>query len=818
MAKSTKTAKRNKNNAGKLKKGKQLDIKDIKAEKNKERAKSFIHSAIPFVVIVCAVFFAVCLFVPEACGIVGNAIKIFMRGLFGGSAYALPVIMIIGAVFHRRDIREGYIAFRILFALLCVINLSVILQGISGSMDAFDVVLFYTKGSQLLGGGVVGASIGYILHKITGYVGLYIISIILFVVATIFLCGLTPGMIARFVADFHKEQKQKRALAREVAQTEAEHEAQNYEHDTIKPTMDELPDEIIPEEPEIDKPCLEDILSENSTYDPNQEQSESNIVTKEEFEQIFDEANDIEIVEQSVEETDDENHLTDDENHLTDGDDVEEKPYIIPPLNLLNEPPVSSNSGKEEIEARAIKLVNTLSTFKVEAKFLDASHGPTVTRYELELAAGTKVATVTGLADDIALTMATTGVRIAPVPGKAAIGIEIPNTNKTSVYIRSLFESAEFTNSKHLLNMALGKDVGGKNIFFDLSKMPHLLVAGTTGSGKSVCINTMIMSILYRFNPDQCKIILIDPKQVEFVKYNSLPHLILPVVSDSKKAAGALSWAVNEMEHRYNLMSVEGVRDIPSYNKNLLARDPNAEIIPSIVIFIDEFADLMMTARESVENSVIRIAQKARAAGIHLVIGTQRPSKEVVTGLIKANFPSRIALTVSSYVDSKVMIDMAGAEKLCGNGDMLFAPIGAFKPERVQGAFVSDEEISRVVGFIAEQFEGAKYDDDIIAEVEREAATCGVKKGAQVTFDGARDAEDDCDPLLKQAIEITLDNGKAATSLLQRKLSIGYGRAAKIIDEMEQRGIVSAPEGNKPRTLLMTKQEYLEMVMGSDEN
>ena len=489
--------------------------------------------------------------------------------------------------------------------------------------------------------------------------------------------------------------------------------------------------------------------------------------------------------------------------------------YRFPPITLLAEPEKKKNEDVgAELRQNAQKLVETLKSFHVNVSVSSVSRGPTITRYELIPEAGTRVRSIANLVDDISLSLATSGIRIeAPIPGKAAVGIEVPNRTVSTVTLRELIENKAFTEAKSKLTVCLGKDVGGAPIVFDIAKMPHLLIAGATGMGKSVCINSIITSILYKATPDEVKLILIDPKKVEFNIYNGIPHLQIPVVSEPKKAAGALHWAVTEMERRYELIEEVGARKIEPYNE--IARERGMEVLPYTVIIIDELADLMMTAPDAVEDSICRLAQKARAAGMHIIIGTQRPSVDVITGLIKANIPSRIAFTVASQVDSRTIIDIAGAEKLIGRGDMLYYPVGLSKPMRAQGAFVSEDEVEKITAFVKQSVGETEYDSDILESIEREAQAIGQssKKGGgdALADDGAGDAK------LRDALEIATDLGKISTSLLQRKLSIGYGRAAKIIDIMEARGFVSAPDGQKPREVLITKTQFREMVVNNDE-
>ncbi|HCD70936.1 MAG TPA: DNA translocase FtsK [Ruminococcaceae bacterium] len=483
--------------------------------------------------------------------------------------------------------------------------------------------------------------------------------------------------------------------------------------------------------------------------------------------------------------------------------------YTLPPMSLLNEvkKPAKPDDIENEIHRNAQKLVETLKSFGVQTTFLGASRGPSVTRYELQPAPGVKISKISGLADDVALNLAVSGVRIAPVPDKAAVGIEIPNKVKETVFFRELVDSETFKKTfANKLDSVLGKDISGETVRCNVSKMPHLLIAGTTGSGKSVCVNSIIMSILMKSTPSDVRLIMVDPKQVEFMMYNGIPHLLIPVVTDPKKAAGALAWSVTEMENRYTLFSENNVRNIDGYNELVEKGMIDGEIMPRIVIFIDELADLMMASPKDVEDSIVRLAQKARAAGMHLVIATQKPTVQVVTGLIKGNIPSRIALMVASQVDSRVILDASGAEKLLGNGDMLYMPVGSPKPIRLQGCYVSDDEVERVVEFIKQTFR-AEYDENIMAEIERQTEiVANTDKSAS-----ADDSEgDDADEKLGDAIEFVVTAGQASTSALQRHLKLGYGRAARLIDTMEKMGIVGPFEGSKPRAVLMTKQEWYE--------
>ncbi|MBR3280586.1 MAG: DNA translocase FtsK [Clostridia bacterium] len=475
--------------------------------------------------------------------------------------------------------------------------------------------------------------------------------------------------------------------------------------------------------------------------------------------------------------------------------------YIYPPLSLLNEGEQISDEGSvKELREVATKLQKTLTSFNVDAKVVNVTRGPTVTQYEVQPNSGVKVSKILGLADDIALNLAAKSIRIeAPIPGKSAVGIEVPNKTKETVYLREVIESDTFQDATSKVSFALGKSIDGEPCVSDIAKMPHMLIAGATGSGKSVCINSILVSLLYKAKPNEVKLILIDPKKVELGVYNDIPHLLIPVVTDAKKAAGALNWAVQEMVNRYNLFAAKGVRDIRGYNE-LLNQEGEDGVLPQIVIIVDELADLMMVAPSEVEDAICRLAQMARAAGMHLIIATQRPSVDVVTGIIKANIPSRIAFTVSSQIDSRTILDMAGAEKLLGKGDMLYYPIGESKPIRVQGTFVSDKEIESIVGFVKSHFE-ASYDQSVIESFEQQT------KPPQAV----QEQQSDSDPLLADAIELAVQMGNASASMIQRKFKVGYARAGRIIDQMEERGIVSGYDGSKPRQTLISEEEWEEM-------
>ena len=495
--------------------------------------------------------------------------------------------------------------------------------------------------------------------------------------------------------------------------------------------------------------------------------------------------------------------------------------YDYPPIDLLTQGKHASVAGAEaELRESSACLLDTLDSFNIEAQIIGIVRGPSVTRFELTIPRGIKISRITALSDDIALSLGAANVRIAPIPDKVAVGIEVPNKTVNTVFIRECIGSPAFANAKSRLSFAVGKDITGKPVIGDIAKMPHMLIAGTTGSGKSVCINSMLISLLYKSTPEEVRLIMVDPKMVELGNYNGIPHLLIPVVTDPKKAAGALNWAVGEMERRYKLFADHQVRNLVGYNDLMRSEKAKAEqtedghpeqyqVLPQIVIVIDELADLMMVAAKEVENSICRIAQKARAAGMHLVVATQRPSADVITGIMKANIPSRIAFAVASQIESRIILDTTGAEKLIGKGDMLYAPLGEGKPTRVQGCFISNEEIEAVIARI-EETSTAEYSEEILEHIEQQAEQVGNNKGGS---SGTNDPGDDEDELIEEAIEVIMDCRQASTSMLQRRLKLGYSRAARIIDQIEDRGIIGPSEGSKPRQILISREDWQEMKL-----
>ncbi len=745
----------------------------------------------------------------------------------------------------------------------------------------FNPIVLFKYGCDFRGCGALGGLLGVCIYKLTGAVGVYIIGLSAVIIFGLLMFELTPYSIYLYIRYFiriSEENKEKRLTEKEneekvttfkkkgkptVVITEEE---ENYA--TVRPdpydrhhfepdiptgeTGKKVRDKRLPENENESTPVREDLFTPDEEEDepPFDDAVKTEIVTparvvkksvpdfeegseKADLHGIFGDSGNLEVVNRFADEHERKNlerSIQNGENSdasleitrspVEEVAEAEVKEYVFPPVSLLTLDTTPKNENiREELQTNATRLVETLRSFKVRTKIVNISRGPAITRYELSPEEGVRVRSIANLVDDIALNLATTGVRVeAPIPGKAAVGIEVPNKTVSTVFLRDLIDTETFRKATSKLNVCLGVDVAGEPVYLDIVKMPHLLIAGATGMGKSVCINSIITSLLYKGTPDEIKLILIDPKKVELNIYNGLPHLLVPVVSDPKKAAGTLQWAVTEMERRFELIEEVGVRDVKNYNI-VTKDDPEKEFLPQIVIIIDELADLMMTAPDDVEASICRLAQKARAAGMHIIIGTQRPSVDVITGLIKANVPSRIACTVASQTDSRVILDMAGAEKLIGRGDMLYAPVGAAKPRRVQGAFVSESEVENIVSFIkSENGDVSEYNSDIIASIDRAAAACGGKKGGSGGFGGMEEgASEGGDPMLRAAIELALESDKISTSLIQRRLSLGYGRAAKLIDEMEKRGYVSPPEGQKPRRILITREQYMEMVINRSE-
>ncbi len=789
-----------------------------KKEKKKANPNSVLHQVLPYVWGLLAFAIIFCLVFPGSSGFAGKIITPFLCGMYGWGAAIISPMLIIIAFLWRKSIEDDSLTLKAVSFIIILISFAVIVHTFSTSEAQLTMNLktLWKNGNDWNGGGVLGGIIAAFLVKFTGKILTLCIFIPLTLVFVTFLCGYTPYTAFMTIKD-------KLSHAKEVIEEyEGEPKVWHSPRDKKKLTINEEalePEEETEPEQEIivDSHVFDEAMKdlENSTKNETDgEVSLDDIVKKVNEETKEDESEDEEDTEDEEIELEVERNVIGEEIKAPVKEIQPVKEYVFPPLSFLPAPSnVNNEDISEEMRSTAHKLVETLRSFKVKTQIHHISRGPSITRYELTPEEGVRVRTIANLVDDISLSLATSGVRIeAPIPGKAAVGIEVPNKNVSIVHLRELLDNQLFVNAKSRVTVALGMDVAGTPIYVDIAKMPHLLIAGATGMGKSVCINSMIVSLLYKATPDEVKLILIDPKKVELSMYNGLPHLLIPVVTDPKKAAGSLHWAVSEMDRRFELIEEVGVRDVASYNR-ITKDDPEKEFLPQIIIVIDELADLMMTAPKEVEDSICRIAQKARAAGMHLVIGTQRPSVDVVTGLIKANVPSRIAFTMASQVDSRTIIDIAGAEKLIGRGDMLYAPVGFSKPARVQGAFVTDVEIEKIVNFIKETSGVSSYDANVIERIEKEALKCGESKGSVLDEDG----EEGEDPLLRAAIELAIESGKISTSLLQRRLSVGYGRAAKLIDKMQTKGIVSPPEGQKPRTVLISREEYLEMAFKNEE-
>ncbi len=759
---------------------------------------------------------------------VWGALRSLLFGLFGFTSYIWPVILIYIAIMTTLGKFTSKIGYKVAEAALLTVMISTAIHifTFNGVVDYFSDIsdaynVFRIEGN-VFGSGAIGAVLGGAILLVTGSAkpAAVAIIIILLFLAIMLVTGTTLIRLFKGIAtpvkkvgQFSEEKIQERLDRRnEEAYEEEEEEIQNEpitleeakKQGKVKKQIDFVLPEEKSEEAEIvaepvasKAPQLDDIIRKMKGEEPEAKPVEIKEKTdKPEEKKAEIKATDVELEKKNSEEEPEE----------------KDKPeYRLPTLDCLSLPKNTSGSSyEEELKQNATKLVDTLKSFGVETRVVDISRGPSVTRYEIQPAAGVKISRITNLSDDIALNLAASGVRIeAPIPNKAAVGIEVPNKNRSTVTLRELIDTDMYRKSvqKSKLSVALGKDIAGNCTYADIAKMPHLLVAGTTGSGKSVCMNSMIVSILYNAKPDEVKMLMIDPKQVEFTVYNGIPHLLVPVVSDPRKASGALAWAVGEMLQRYKAFSENNVRDINGYNS--ICESLGQDKMPQIVIFIDELSDLMMAAPHEVEDSICRLAQMARAAGMHLVIATQRPSVDVITGLIKANIPSRLTLKTSSQIDSRTIIDSVGAEKLLGNGDMLFYPVGIAKPLRIQGCFLSDKEVEAVVDFIKSQ-EKTEYDDEVMQEIERQAAMDKKKNGgtAEVSSDGS---DSEADEMLPKAIEVVVDSQMASTTLLQRKLKLGYARAARIIDDLEQRGIIGPFEGSKPRKVLISKQQWYEM-------
>ena len=743
-------------------------------------------------------------------GYVGNFLNEILGGMVGIFKYLVPIVPFISAIYmvsnNKEDLLSKIIPTSII--MLCCLATMTLYQILNNALEyniQFSEIIdraFYL-GKWNKGGGIIGILIAYPLVKLFEPIAALIIILGIAVIVAVFVFGLKPSEhISNIVNKVENGRKVNRNDENQNANSHKKHSVIQEDLGDVAYSKPETARERKQREKEerrrealkVDEQLTINMLEQekkNKNSNSNNDDYIENNLFKQEEEKKEDKKKEVLQLEHALV--------------------VEDEHYEYPPVELLSKGKKASRGSAKMLADTAAKLQKTLYSFGVSAKVENVSVGPTITRYELKPAEGTRVSKIANLADDIALNLAAETIRIeAPIPGKQAVGIEVPNKEKEAVHLREVIESSEFENNKSKLSVALGKDVAGKTIIADIGKMPHVLIAGSTGSGKSVCINSIITSIIYNAKPSEVKLVMVDPKVVELSVYNGIPHLLIPVVTDPKKAAGALAWAVQEMDDRYNKFAQKGVRDLKGYNKAIEKENENAKL-PQIVIIIDELADLMMVAAKEVEEAICRLAQKARAAGMHLVIATQRPSVDVITGLIKTNVPSRIAFAVSSQVDSRTILDSTGAEKLLGKGDMLFYPVGASKPLRVQGAFVSDDEVEKIVDFIKMNAGEVSYSEDIIESIEKSN-----KSDKELLESEA--CEDDSDPFLQDAIETVIETGQASTSFIQRRFKVGYARAGRIIDQMEERGIISGYQGSKPREVLMSKEKWEELKMQTSKN
>lgn len=752
-------------------------------------------------------------------GNIGSILSDFLFGVFGFMAYFVPILMFIGIAFilSNRDNAQAYIKAGACFIvfLMCCTLFQLIINGYDNNTTLPEVYMMCKIHKD--GGGWLGGLLVNLLWPALN-VGTYIVVIVLFLISFVILTGKSfVGMVKKEGEKVYQTAKEDVKRRREQAEKQEEkvHETKRVEKVvsgvSFNTTLDKTNSDV--EDMHEIEPPVEPM---NSLFEPAKQ-----------GELVIDRATPVAEEEDFVEPEKEEpttrkrrSTIESRENAATEAKNVEkeikknvEKPkkaYKFPPMNLLTRGKTTGGDSDTYLRETARKLEQTLQTFNVKATVTNVSCGPSVTRFELQPEMGVKVSKIVGLADDIKLNLAASDIRIeAPIPGKAAVGIEVPNKENTAVMLRDLLESSEFKTHPSKIAFAAGRDIAGKVVVADIAKMPHVLIAGATGSGKSVCINTLIMSILYKASPDEVKMIMIDPKVVELKVYNGIPHLLIPVVTDPKKAAGALNWAVAEMTRRYQLFAEYNVRDLKGYNAKVesvqdLEAENKPDKLPQIVIVVDELADLMMVAPGEVEDAICRLAQLARACGIHLVVATQRPSVNVITGLIKANMPSRIAFSVSSGVDSRTIIDMNGAEKLLGKGDMLFYPAGYPKPARVQGSFVSDQEVQAVVDYLVSNGDGTQYNEDITNHIN----SAQTSVGGGFTDSGA----DDRDEYFIYAGKFVIESDKGSIGMLQRKFKIGFNRAARIMDQLAEAGVVGPEEGTKPRKVLMSMEQFEEYV------
>ncbi len=795
--------------------------------KRGKRKKSNVNSIDITVIgiIVASILLAVLIYTKS--GFLGETLSPVLGGIMGFIKYIIPVgTFLIGIYLACNKEKEYVFSKMVLYIafLLCIAVLLSVFQISAGNIGTTNdmgknLEAAYKLGTKDIGGGVIGAIIAIPLIKLLGSLGTIILAIGVAIISLTFIFKINSAKIISNIVEDIEER-------REIKKEEKERAKTSNKKQHIYNVQEEMPRketarerklrekeearrkamEIDENQLSINLSGLEDEMKSGKLKKYNHDKDDLTPLGMEktvkpnpnELGNLF--KQEVETKEEKVKEVLNLEHTMTTES--------ENEKYEFPPIQMLSEGSKQAlKGGKKAVADTAAKLQKTLYSFGVSAKVENVSIGPAITRYELKPAEGVRVSRIANLADDIALNLAAETIRIeAPIPGKHAVGIEVPNAENEIVHLRDIIDTPEFEEHKSKLAFALGKDVAGKEIITDIAKMPHVMIAGATGSGKSVCINTLIASIIYKAKPSEVKLVMVDPKVVELSVYNGIPHLLIPVVTDPRKAAGALAWAVQEMENRYATFAAKGVRDLKGYNEAVDKKDGIGKL-PHIVIIIDELADLMMVAKKDVEDAICRLAQKARAAGMHLVIATQRPSVDVITGLIKANIPSRIAFAVSSQVDSRTILDMVGAEKLLGKGDMLFFPTGAPKPTRIQGAFISDGEVEKIVNFLKANGE-AKYNEDIIESIENSNKTD--KEIAEQAED-----DDETDPLLMEAIDVVVETGQASTSFIQRRFKVGYARAGRIIDQMEERGIISGYQGSKPREVLVTKDRWQELKMAT---
>ena len=761
-------------------------------------------------------------------GFLGETLSPALGGIMGFIKYIIPIGTFIIAIYLACNRGKEYMISKIsLYAmfLICVAILMSTFQisagtiGIGTSMDK-SLESAYELGTKDIGGGIIGTIIAIPLVKMIGSFGTIVLSIGVAIVTLVFIFRIKT---AKMISNVVENMEEKREIRREERKAQKEQiKKQNKTTHLFDIEDGKTTQEIPRKETARERRLREKEEAKLRAMEVDESQLKINLNGLDDNKTIkYDHSNDdlepLAMGNKQVPNPNELSNLFKQEEKQKEEDNikevlnlkhtmmVEEENYEFPPIELLTAGTKTAKREKRTVTDTAAKLQKTLYSFGVSAKVENVSVGPAITRYELKPAEGVRVSKIANLADDIALNLAAESIRIeAPIPGKQAVGIEVPNAENEMVHFRDIVDTPEFRNHKSNLAFALGKDVAGEAVVTDISKMPHVMIAGATGSGKSVCINTLISSLIYKSRPSEVKMVMIDPKVVELSVYNGIPHLLIPVVTDPRKAAGALAWAVQEMENRYATFAAKGVRDLKGYNEAVKNED-NFGKLPHIVIIIDELADLMMVAKNDVEDAICRLAQKARAAGMHLVIATQRPSVDVITGLIKANIPSRIAFAVSSQVDSRTILDMVGAEKLLGKGDMLFYPAGAPKPTRVQGAFVSDSEVEKIVDFLKASGE-VTYNEDIIEKIENANKT-------ERELEAEQASDDDADPFLMDAIDVVVETGQASTSFIQRRFKVGYARAGRIIDQMEERGVISGYQGSKPREVLITKERLAELKM-----